>query len=41
MKETMVKISANQVSDEQGEDTMEFITEAKLYEKNGALYLIY
>ena len=41
MKETMVKISANQVSDELGEDTMEFFTEAKLYEKNGALYLIY
>ncbi len=41
MKETMVKISANQVNDSVGEDSMEFITEAKVYEKNGALYVIY
>lgn len=41
MKETMVKILASQYNDAVGEDTMEFITEAKLYEKNGALYVIY
>ncbi len=41
MKETMVKICANQISDEAGEDYMEFMTEAKLYEKNGAIYVIY
>ena len=41
MRETMVKICANQYNDAQGEDSMEFITEAKLYEKNGALYVIY
>ena len=41
MKETLVKISANQVSAEAGEDNMEFVTVAKLYEKNGAIYVIY
>ncbi|MBQ0079430.1 MAG: DUF1934 domain-containing protein [Eubacterium sp.] len=41
MKETMVKILASQYNDSVGEDSMEFITEAKLYEKNGALYVIY
>ena len=37
----MVKIKGSQVIAEAGEDGMEFITEAKLYEKNEALYLIY
>lgn len=41
MKEVMVKISSLQVSKEAGEDEMEFVTEAKLYERNGALYLLY
>ena len=41
MKEIMVKIKGQQVSHEAGEDSMEFITEAKLYERGGALYLIY
>lgn len=41
MKEIMVKIKGCQVSQEAGEDTMEFITEAKLYEKGEAMYLIY
>ncbi|MCQ2545551.1 MAG: DUF1934 domain-containing protein [Clostridia bacterium] len=41
MKEVMVRIRSTQVSQEAGEDTMEFVTEAKLYKKNGALYLLY
>ena len=41
MKEIMVKIKGHQVSQDAGEDSMEFITEAKLYERGGALYLIY
>lgn len=41
MKEIMVKIQGQQVSREAGEDSMEFVTEAKLYEKGEALYLIY
>ncbi len=36
-----MKILASQYNDSVGEDSMEFITEAKLYEKNGALYVIY
>ena len=41
MKEIMVKIRGLQVTEEDGEDTMEFVTEAKLYERGEALYLIY
>ncbi|MDO4745581.1 MAG: DUF1934 domain-containing protein [Bacillota bacterium] len=41
MKEIMVKIKGHQISEEAGEDSMEFITEAKLYDKGEALYLIY
>ena len=41
MKEIMVKIRGSQVSKEAGEDSMEFVTEAKLYEKGEAMYLIY
>lgn len=41
MKEIMVKIKGHQVSPDAGEDTMEFVTEAKLYERGKALYLIY
>ncbi len=41
MKEVMVRIRSTQVSQEAGEDTMEFVTEAKLYSKEGALYLLY
>ncbi|MDD4200582.1 MAG: DUF1934 domain-containing protein [Eubacteriales bacterium] len=37
----MVRIRSTQVSQEAGEDTMEFVTEAKLYSKEGALYLLY
>ncbi|MDO4485912.1 MAG: DUF1934 domain-containing protein [Bacillota bacterium] len=41
MKEIMVRIRGNQITKEAGEDSMEFVTEAKLYERGGALYLIY
>lgn len=41
MKEIMVKITGRQISSDTGEDSMEFITEAKLYKRGEALYLIY
>ncbi|MGN0702179.1 MAG: DUF1934 domain-containing protein [Lentihominibacter sp.] len=41
MKEVMVRIRSTQVSREAGSDEMEFVTEAKLYKRNGALYLLY
>lgn len=41
MKEVMIRIKGQQISKETGEDTMEFITEAQLYKKGEALYLIY
>lgn len=41
MKDIMVRIKGHQVSKEAGEDSMEFVTEAKLYERGGAMYLIY
>ena len=41
MKEVMVKIKSMQASAESGEDTMEFVTEAKFYRRNGATYLLY
>ena len=41
MKEVMVKIRSMQTSADAGDDEMEFVTEAKLYKKNGALYLLY
>ena len=41
MKEVMVRIKSMQVSREAGSDEMEFVTVAKLYKRNGALYLLY
>lgn len=43
MEEVMIKIKGSQVNQGSGsdEETIEFITEAKLYNKNGATYLIY
>ena len=41
MKEVMVRINSMQVSREAGSDEMEFVTEPKLYKRNGALYLLY
>lgn len=41
MKEIMVKIKGRQITRDSGEDTMELITEAKLYKRGEALYLLY
>ncbi len=41
MKEVMIKIKGKQISRENGEDEMEFVTEGKLYRRNGTVYLIY
>lgn len=41
MKEVMLRIKGLQISEQAGEDDMEFITEAQMYERNGAVYLIY
>ena len=41
MKEITIKITGHQVNDEGGEDSMEFITEAKMYKRGEAMYLIY
>ena len=41
MKEITIKITGHQVNDEGGEDSMEFITEAKMYKRGDAMYLIY
>lgn len=41
MKDIMVRIKGYQANDEAGEDTMEFVTEAKLYKRGDSLYLIY
>ncbi len=41
MKEVMIRITGQQVTKEAGEDIMEFVTEAKIYSRGGALYLVY
>ncbi|MDO4869085.1 MAG: DUF1934 domain-containing protein [Bacillota bacterium] len=41
MKEVLVKIKSRQVNNDTGEDEMEFVTEAKLYRRKDAYYLIY
>ena len=41
MKDVLVKIKSQQMSNEAGEDEMEFITEAKLYRRNNTTYLLY
>lgn len=41
MKEVLIKIKSRQVNEESGADEMEFVTEAKLYNRNGATYLVY
>ena len=41
MKEVMIRIKGKQVSRESGEDEMEFVTEGKLYHRNGTTYLLY
>ena len=41
MKEILVKIKSRQINHEPGEDEMEFVTEAKLYKRKDAYYLLY
>lgn len=41
MKEVMIRIKGKQVSRESGEEEMEFVTEGKLYRRNGTYYLLY
>ena len=41
MKEVIVRIKSIQVSREAGDDEIEFVTEAQLYQRGGATYLIY
>lgn len=40
MKDIMLKITGRQFAEE-NEDRMEFVTEGKLYERNGSKYLVY
>ena len=41
MKEVMIRIKGRQISRDNEEDEMEFVTEGKLYRRNGTVYLIY
>ena len=41
MKDITLKITGKQVYDDREEDQMEFVTEGQLYQKNGAIYMIY
>lgn len=41
MKDITLKIIGKQISEEGSEETLEFVTEGQLYERNGATYLIY
>ncbi len=41
MKDVMIRIKGRQISRDNDDDEMEFITEGKLYSRNGTLYLIY
>lgn len=41
MKEVMIRIKGKQVTRESGEDELEFMTEGKLFRRNGTIYLMY
>ena len=41
MKEVVLTITGTHAYDETGDDAMEFITEGKLYDRNGTIYLTY
>lgn len=41
MKDITIKIKGKQIYDNQEEDQMEFITDGQLYERNGAIYMVY
>lgn len=41
MKEVMIRIKGKQIHRDQGDEEMEFVTEGKLYRRNGTVYLLY
>ena len=41
MKEIMIRIKGRQITREAGEDEIEFVTEGKLYQRNGTIFLLY
>ena len=41
MKDIMLKITGRQYDGDKPQDKMEFVTEGKMYERNGATYLVY
>ena len=41
MKEVMVKIRGHVIRDDADSEELEFVTEAKMYNRNGAMYLLY
>ncbi len=41
MKDVMIKITGSQCIDDKEEDQMEFVTEGKLYQRNGYIYMVY
>lgn len=41
MKDIMLKITGRQYNGDKPLDKMEFVTEGKMYERNGATYLVY
>ena len=41
MKDITLKITGKQISTDNEEDKMEFVTEGRLYEKNSSTYIIY
>ena len=41
MRDITLKITGKQVYENHEEDQMEFVTEGQLYQRNGAIYMIY
>jgi len=41
MRDITLKITGKQIYENHEEDQMEFVTEGQLYQKNGAIYMIY
>ena len=41
MKDITLKITGKQIYETHEEDQMEFVTEGQLYQKNGAIYMLY
>ena len=41
MKDVMIRIKGIQIRRDQDDEDMEFVTEGKLYRRNGTLYLLY